>query len=251
MSAATWKGSSNFTYQCPPVSAAAQQPNADHRYHTTRLCRPRARPGASGLNSASRTVLSQKELPPFLTNPDYNRHGSSFFKASDVSKRPLHAGRHLTDFKRVFGPNTPSSASLHTCKVENCGSSATAEVSGRPRNTPLAAQHITLLKGVNTGFPRNCLIPFTASGDSDYLWQLKPLAARNGSRCQGIYNQPTDSYRRRPEHPLGLSGQAEGELCELCPPKDSGAILVGETVYPEPSLLLHGCFVWCRSFRSL
>ena len=93
----------------------------------------------------------------------------SFFKASNVIKRPQCSGPHLTHFKEFLRksgclftcPNMTISASLQICKFENWGSSVMPEVSGRPWNTPLAVEHITLLKLVNIGFLHNYLIPFT------------------------------------------------------------------------------------------
>lgn len=61
----------------------------------------------------------------------------------------------------ITHPNMTISASLKTCKFENFGSNAMPEVSGRPQNTPLAVEHITLSNVVNTGFLHNYLIPFT------------------------------------------------------------------------------------------
>lgn len=94
---------------------------------------------------------------------------ASFFEASHVIKRSQCSGPHLTHFKRFLGkagclftcPNETISASLQTCKFENCGSSVMPEVSGRPQNTLLAVEHITLLKVINTGFLHNYLILFT------------------------------------------------------------------------------------------
>lgn len=96
----------------------------------------------------------------------------SFVNTSNVIKRP-HAQAPIWHTLKGFGgkpcclithPNMTISAPLKTCKFENFGSSSMPrcpEVSGRPQNTPLAVEHITLSKVVNTGFLHNYLIPFT------------------------------------------------------------------------------------------
>jgi len=93
----------------------------------------------------------------------------SFYKAFNVIKRPQCSGHHLTHFEGFLGkpgclfthPTMTISASLQTCRFENCGPSVMPEVIGRPRYTPLLVERISLLKLVNTSFLHNYLIPFT------------------------------------------------------------------------------------------
>lgn len=159
------------------------------------LSHQQVRPQAIRLKSASWMILFQRTngqcFPPVLITTGIA--AVSFFKASNVIKRPQCSGPHFTHFKGVLRksgclytwPNTTISASLQTCKFENRGPSLMPEVSGRPRNTPLAVEHITLLKVVNTGFLHNYLISFTTLRKYWLFIAIKDLDCKKQARVSG------------------------------------------------------------------